>query len=341
MPSRKQKRVIQRRASSRITFVDELPETKRVAIACQGGGSHTAFTAGGVKRLLAEKLERYEIVALSGTSGGAICALLVWYALLRDDREEAIRLLSSFWHSIAANSPQDLVLNDSFVAMNRLHSTLATPELNPYLYPEWGKDRLKEVIEGLVAFEEIHELVKPSSTKLLIGAVEVRSGEFEVFRNAEVTVEKVLASCALPTLFRSVQIGEDGVYWDGLFSQNPPIRDFMREFPDAATKPDEVWVIQISPQRREHEPKSISEILNRRGEMSGNLALHQEIDFLNEINGLLSYLPKEHFKHIEVRKIEMFRELDAASKMDRSPSFVGEMFAYGQGQAEEFLKGVA
>ena len=75
--------------------------------------------------------------------------------------------------------------------------------------------------------------------------------------------------------------------------------------------------------------------------MSGNLALHQEIDFVNEINGLLEYLPKEHYKRIEVRKIEMLRELDAASKMDRSPSFVGEMFAYGQEQAEGFLKGLS
>jgi NTE family protein len=175
---------------------------------------------------------------------------------------------------------------------------------------------------------------------LLVGAVEVLSGEFEVFRNTEITAEKVLASCALPMMFRAVRLGDDKVYWDGLFSQNPPIRDFMKEFSDAAAKPDEVWLIQISPQRREHEPKSISEILNRRGEMSGNLALHQEIDFLNEINGLLTYLPKEQYKHIEVRKIEMVRELDAASKMDRSPSFVGEMFAYGGGQAGEFLKGL-
>jgi NTE family protein len=56
--------------------VERERETKRVAIACQGGGSHSAFTAGVLTRLLAEKLERYEIVALSGTSGGAICALL-------------------------------------------------------------------------------------------------------------------------------------------------------------------------------------------------------------------------------------------------------------------------
>src|SRR5829696_5517751 len=43
----------------------------RVAIACQGGGSHTAFTAGVLKRLLgAEELAGYEVVGLSGTSGG-------------------------------------------------------------------------------------------------------------------------------------------------------------------------------------------------------------------------------------------------------------------------------
>ena len=45
----------------------------RVAIACQGGGSHTAFTAGALSRLLATPREA-EIVGLSGTSGGAICA---------------------------------------------------------------------------------------------------------------------------------------------------------------------------------------------------------------------------------------------------------------------------
>ena len=59
----------------------------RVAIACQGGGSHTAFTAGVLKRLLSE--ERYEVVALSGASGGATCAFLAWYALVRPSRTAA------------------------------------------------------------------------------------------------------------------------------------------------------------------------------------------------------------------------------------------------------------
>ena len=52
---------------------------RRVAIACQGGGSHTAFTAGVLKGLLrAEEPTGYEVVGLSGTSGGAVCAMLAW-----------------------------------------------------------------------------------------------------------------------------------------------------------------------------------------------------------------------------------------------------------------------
>jgi len=47
----------------------------KVAIACQGGGSHTAFTAGVLKELLREWDDEYELVGISGTSGGAFNAL--------------------------------------------------------------------------------------------------------------------------------------------------------------------------------------------------------------------------------------------------------------------------
>jgi predicted acylesterase/phospholipase RssA len=33
--------------------------------------------------------ERHEIVALSGTSGGAICAFFAWHALLENYKEKA------------------------------------------------------------------------------------------------------------------------------------------------------------------------------------------------------------------------------------------------------------
>jgi len=42
---------------------------KKIAIACQGGGSHTAFTAGVLQALLQAKLDGavFNIVALTGT----------------------------------------------------------------------------------------------------------------------------------------------------------------------------------------------------------------------------------------------------------------------------------
>ncbi len=61
----------------------------KVAIACQGGGSQTAFTAGVLKALFENKIQDYfKIVSLGDTSGGAICALLIWYALKKGEDPE-------------------------------------------------------------------------------------------------------------------------------------------------------------------------------------------------------------------------------------------------------------
>jgi NTE family protein len=61
-----------------------MPTPPTVAIACQGGGSHAAFTAGVLSALLGpEHRERYRLAGLSGTSGGAMCAALAWAGLIR------------------------------------------------------------------------------------------------------------------------------------------------------------------------------------------------------------------------------------------------------------------
>ena len=319
--------------------MDGEDETKRVAVACQGGGSHTAFTAGVLKRLLRERSQKHELVAFSGTSGGAICALLVWYALLTDDREKAVELLDSFWRENSANSHWEMVLNDLFVEANRLQGMATMPEVSPYLYPSWAQKRLREMLEEQVDFESLKELVTPSSPTLLVSAVNVLSGEFKVFKDAEIGVDAILASAAIPTLFRAVRIDE-GVYWDGVFSQNPPISDFVRGMTDARAKPDEIWVIQINPNSRGQEPTYMVDILDRRNELSGNLSLNQEIRFIDAINDLLPYLPESKYKHVEVRRIEMLRSLAAASKLNRRPSFIQEMMDYGEEQAEKFLTGL-
>src|SRR3954453_4587951 len=97
---------------------------RRVAIACQGGGSHTAFTAGVLGRLLsADELDGYRIVGLSGTSGGAVCALLGGSALVHRNRRDARKRLEGFWADNAASSPVDAAVNAWMVCTATLQST--------------------------------------------------------------------------------------------------------------------------------------------------------------------------------------------------------------------------
>jgi predicted acylesterase/phospholipase RssA len=75
---------------------------RNVAIACQGGGAQTAFTAGALSWLLKHyepenKTKPYRIVALSGTSGGAVCASLAWHDLLLGNPVMNEPTVERFW----------------------------------------------------------------------------------------------------------------------------------------------------------------------------------------------------------------------------------------------------
>jgi NTE family protein len=173
-------------------------------------------------------------------------------------------------------------LNDWLLQTNRFfENTGGMPTISPYFYPSRGQDLLRSLLEKHVDFGRLNEIVTESSPMLLIGAANVLSGEFKAFssRRDRINVDMILASAAIPTLFRAVHT-DGGVYWDGLFSQNPPVR----ELPDAESKPNEIWVIQINSETSESEPKSMPDITDRRNELSGNLSLYQEIHFIKTVN---------------------------------------------------------
>lgn len=307
-------------------------DAKRIAIACQGGGSHTAFTAGALRRLLRDD---FPIAALSGTSGGAICALLAWYGLIRDDRALALRLLEDFWNDNAANSLWDWLVNSAVVGAARLRGRVALPEVSPYDLPNFGQTQFRALLERHVDFGNVRPFLTPASPRLYVGAVEVLSGEFTVFRDAQVTVEAVMASAAIPNLFRAVTVPEQPgrLFWDGLFSQNPPLRNLTE------VKPDEIWIIRINPERVAREPRSVEAILDRRNELSGNLSLEQEKRFIRKINELLEEgtLTDQTYKIIEIREIALGLDLDYASKLDRNPAFLRDLMALGYQEADRFV----
>jgi NTE family protein len=328
---------------------------RRVAIACEGGGSHTAFTAGVLRRLLREPVE---VVALSGTSGGAVCAALAWRGLVAGDRDDAVRRLEAFWDDNASEGLE--ALWETWVRLGaRLVGEVVSAELSPYSYAWDALEPLRELLERHCGFAELPALLddNPSAQRLLIGAADVQSGDFAVFRShpvthrgesypaADINAEVILASAAVPTLFRAVEI--DGrYYWDGVFAQNPPIRelpDLVRTLPGGAP-PDEIWLVRINPKKRAGVPRSIAEIRDRRNELAGIISLEQELYLIELLNRLVAAGELDGTKHeqITLRSITMSDEfaarLDYESKLERGRPFLDELERHGRQRAEAFLR---
>lgn len=309
----------------------------RVAIACQGGGTHAAFVAGVLCKLLGRDLGgRFELAAISGTSGGAVCASLAWAGLVAggsDGPNNAVRRLRAFWSDLEVHHLLDAWTNFWSVWLARAPFTA---EVSPYAYAPIAEPRLRELLAAHLALEKLHaDRRSRAQPKLLIGATDILVGERVVFHGEKLTYDDVIASAAVPPLFRAVN-ADGKLYWDGLFSTNPPVREFM----DLPEKPEEIWVVQINPQRRRVEPRSMPEIIDRRNELSGNLSLGQELYFISKINDLCRAYPvlANRYKEIRVRVVELdIEELDSPSKLDRSRELIQRLLARGEERAEWFF----
>jgi NTE family protein len=307
----------------------------RVAIACQGGGSHAAFAAGVLSRLLEpEQRARVQLSALSGTSGGAMCAALVWRGLVASGPDEALRRLTGFWRDLGVHGVLDAIGNFWAVEWARAPITV---EVSPYLYEPPAEPKLRALLDAHLDLE--HLTADPAARarpKLLVGATEVMEGDRVIFEGESLTYDDMIASAAVPPLFRAKRVEDGHLYWDGLFASNPPVR----EFTDLDERPDEIWVVQINPQRREREPRSMRDIIDRRNELAGNLSLGQELYFVDKINRMIDSHAAlaGRYKRIQVRVVELDAEgLDYPSKLDRRSAFIEELFGAGRERADWFF----
>ena len=337
---------------------------QKIAIACQGGGSHTAFTAGVLKKLLAEGIHQtYDLVGLSGTSGGAICATASFYGLLKTangSKAPPYKWLVDFWQANSANSLWEKAFNALAIGTARMiqNGIIPSYSADPY-HTDWIKDFWRSMspredfldfqllLENHIDFEELQTLIKPSSPRLFLGAVNILSGDFKVFDSIEpheIRAETLMASAGIPTLFKAVEIN-GAAYWDGLFSQNPPLGNFLQC--DFKQRPDEIWVIKINPLKRKAIPQTGQDIIDRRNELAGNLSLYKQIRFIEFINRLIvkevfKEELKDKYKPVEIRWIQMSEEvtdrLDYTSKLERDAGFIKSLMDEGEKQAEKFLE---
>jgi len=353
----------------------------KIGIACQGGGSQTAFTAGVLSVLFEQGIQDdFDIVSLSGTSGGAVCASLVWYALKKGERPVCDRLLA-FWQENMPQSHVERQFNDLVVKWLRAVNTGKMPalQLSPastaaQMAMSFSTRRHREnfsdfrrLLQTHMDFDEIASW-GPVAEKpvLLLGACSVLTGKLEKFssRRQAIEVEHILASCAVPSIFPAVQIGGDA-YWDGLFSDNPPVDELIRPIHVGQENiAEEIWLVKINPTTRNSIPVTTDDIIDRRNQLEGNVSLFQQLVHLEMLNDLLvaGAFKEEFLKRLGVKEpiripkmfrddpdrayhipsIEMSRKvqesLDYESKIDRSSENIGFLIEHGRKKGREFLE---
>jgi NTE family protein len=199
----------------------------QTVLVLQGGGALGAFECGVVKALEEERIFP-DIVA--GISIGALNG-----AIIAGNPRHATEALESFWSEIAVVSPR-LLGREAATAITSMEILMfgvpnffrprwmLSPFAPPMLPLNWTSlydvGPMKELITRYVDFAAL----KASPVRLLVGAVNVTSGELEVFDSYvdELTPDHILASGSLPPGFPWTEI--DGkAYWDGGIVSNSPL----------------------------------------------------------------------------------------------------------------------
>jgi NTE family protein len=313
---------------------------KTVNLALQGGGAHGAFTWGVLEALLDDG--RFDVTAVSGTSAGAMNAVNLAEGLRKGGAAGAKAQLAAFWKGASLDGAlpaAERLVFDGMMAFwaatpaaavfQDAASLMAPAELNPM-----DLNPLRNVLEAGVDFEALRASAGP---KLFIAATSVETGKVRVFRREELTLDMVMASACLPTVFRAVEI--DGKpYWDGGYMGNPVLFPFFYE-----TDCADVVLVQINPIMRKGAPTTHAEIMNRIDEITFNAPLLQElraIDFVRRLieQGRLTGAP---YKSIRVHVIEAQDELNrfgAASKMKADYDFFLQLREIGIAAARRFVQ---
>jgi NTE family protein len=321
------------------------PSSKRINLALQGGGAHGAFTWGVLDYLLEDG--RFTVSGISGTSAGAMNAVMLADGLARGGPEEARKRLADFWR--AASSTGNLPSLQRTV-IDRLFSFLpfdASPAqlwlgavsrfLSPYDLNPLNINPLKDLIERFVDFEAIRSAPSP---QLFISATNVHTGHLHIFPREKVSAEAVMASACLPFLFRAVEL--DGVpYWDGGYMGNPAI------FPLFSVKEaEDVLIVQINPVERPMTPTSSQEIMNRINEITFNSSLIGELRAIEFVSRLIDEGRLPHgtgpgqYRRIKVHRIALdtaFRKLSARSKLSSDYDFFVMLRNGGRRAARNFF----
>jgi len=315
---------------------------KAISLALQGGGAHGAYTWGVLDRLLED--ERISIEAISGTSAGAMNGAILVHGFAKGGYKGAREGLAQFWRRVSEigsfspvqQTPFDRILNGWNLDASPVYTAydIASRLFSPYQINPLNYNPLRQVLEEML---DIDLLNAHDGIKLFITATSVRTGQERVFHCQEVTIDTLLASTCLPTLFQAVEI-EGEFYWDGGYSGNPALWPLIYN-----CKSQDIMLVQINPFVREEVPTKANEIIDRMNEISFNSSLIAEFRAIKFVSKMVRQHKLDQNEYKDLRTHIVFspgelHDLNASSKMNANWDFFVYLREIGRAAMDAWLK---
>jgi len=311
-----------------------------VDLALQGGGAHGAYTWGVLDRLLEVPWLRFD--GISGTSAGAMNAVVMADGYAAGGPEGAREALAKFWKRVSDGALLSPLRRGPFEILMGLWTLdyspvylaldLTSRVVSPYDLSAGAVNPLRAILEESIDFTR----VASAPIRLFVTATNVRTGRGRVFRNADLSIDALMASACLPTMFKAVEIDGES-YWDGGYSGNPTITPLVRDCVS-----DDTILIQINPINRPMMPRTAREIHNRLNEVSFNSPLLKELRMIALLRQVVDPGKGEGavWAKMRIHRItsEEMAELSSSSKMLAEWEFFCKLRDKGRRAAEAFLE---
>ena len=322
-----------------------VPSPQCLNLALQGGGSHGAFTWGVLDALLEDG--GFCFPGISGTSAGAMngVALAQGFAaaaLEHPDDAQARHLqgcalaraaLKKLWEGVGAMGIFTLGVP---VASNPLMSMMSQ-FLSPYQTNPLDINPLRRLLERVVDFDLLTQAwPKDGVPKLFVCATNVRTGKGEIFSDARISADAIMASACLPQLYQAVEIDGER-YWDGGFSGNPALYPLIYR-----TTCSDMLLVQINPIESPDLPDTAGDIMERTNEIMFNAGLLGELRAIDFVRRLLAEgrLDATKYKRVLMHRIDggaALGRFGAASKSRVDMGFLLKLFELGRKQGQQWV----
>jgi NTE family protein len=220
------------------SLADSLKGMGQIVLVMQGGGALGAYQGGVYQALDEAGIEPDWVI---GTSIGAINAGII----AGNRREDRLVRLQTFWQKMRRSGVSgwaDMVpgwgqqLSNAMTVLGGVHGFFTpygpaqlalgplgaafaprlTAETAGYYSTAPLEETLKEVIDL--------EILNAATTRLTVGAANVRTGEMHYFDSSRepIGIRHIMASGALPPAFPAIAIDGE-LYWDGGIISNTPV----------------------------------------------------------------------------------------------------------------------